>query len=342
MEERQERALGLRHAPGAYRGRREHRRHLRQGLSLRQPQGRRHLLDPRGKNDTGRGRSGQAHPRLAFDGKLRDRRGLGRLKHELPLHRRPSRGDEQGALPDHPVLRGRGDRDGRKRIQREGNLRQDEGAFGGRSRPDPHPEPIPGIRELPLPLVRHRKLDGGIRAGARGRKRQDSGRRQRRGIGGNRRLGGSGEAAFPRVEERRRRADPVPDDIDERLRKPRHPGHRGQARHLDPQRHEHGRRHPGRRHRLQAHAPGPHGSGGHEVRGRSLRARNRVETRRQVRDFGHREPHRGDQDGQVLPHDGEGQHLRHRHRQHRALPLRHEGHGRHVRHARCPRGRLED
>ena len=61
-------------------------------------------------------------------GQLRDRRGLGRPAHGLPLAGRPPGGHERGALREDPRLRRGGGGHAGLGVERQGDLRQGQGA----------------------------------------------------------------------------------------------------------------------------------------------------------------------------------------------------------------------
>jgi hypothetical protein len=107
----------------------------------------------------------------------------------------------------------------------------------------PRAEPVRGVRQLPVPFPLHGHGRAGSRAGPGPGLR---GLRLRHGLRGHHR-GGRGHQAPPSgLRHRGRRARAVPDAVQRRLRRPSHRRHRGQTRHLDPQRLGH---RPARRHR---------------------------------------------------------------------------------------------
>ena len=187
---------------------------------------------------TRRHRARRAHARLAVDRQLRHRRRVRGSADGVRLARASARADEPGALRADRAVRRALREDARMREQRQGDLRHGQRAPEGPEEPD-H-EPVRGVRELPLPLPLHRQLVHRGGGGARTRRASATARSpafaSAMGSAGTIAAGERIKHEFHDVAHDRRRADPVPDALLERIRRPRHPGHRRQARHVDPQR----------------------------------------------------------------------------------------------------------
>ena len=143
---------------GAHRHRGADRRPGRQVVSDRGAQGRRRVWLPGAEAGVGAVRSDDAESGLAVDGQFLPRRGVRLRAVGLPGGRHSARGDEPRAVRVAQGDRGRGDRDARLRVEREGNLRQVLGD-------SPHAarlrdlQPVRGVRQLGVALPHDRQDD---------------------------------------------------------------------------------------------------------------------------------------------------------------------------------------
>ena len=104
---------------------------LRPPLPDRLAQGRPRLLDPGREAGRRAVRARRAHARVPLHRQLRDRRRVGGPAHGLPLAGRPAGGDERRALREDRRLRGGGRGHARLGVERQGDLRQGQGAARG-------------------------------------------------------------------------------------------------------------------------------------------------------------------------------------------------------------------
>ena len=248
------------------------RRHGREVLPDRRPQGRRRLRLPR------------AAPRRAASstrsGTRRSGRAPGTTAAAAPSTRRCSGCTAVAILPENmsqerfewlAAHRRRGHRDAGLRDR---NVKEIYDKCWELKKDPVHVDlqPVRGVREPDLALQRHRpRRRGGLprprgpkapprRLGQRHRERRDD------------RRGRLPEDRIPRREDRRHRGAPVPDPAHERLRRPPDRGDRRQARPVGPQRPEHRRRGRHRRRGLHAAPAALQRAGGPGVPRRGRRA----------------------------------------------------------------------